>query len=497
MKQPAKNCWRIWTRDEKACEEAIVSGVEVEAVPTSYGQNDFILQFLYQSGLWSVMSEMEPDRLRKGNGKFPRTLNGVELIRELAGIDRIERCGKVLRDVQLMLRAGFNLEEVTRAVQKDRAIIDPETLSNHLARISPASAQWTFVEHLRVLRKRRWIRGSIYAADAHEIIIPYGRKAERLGKVGEKYGFKLVVLINVSEDRERIVGFSLAPLQVSERKMLWGILRRLEREFGQVGKWMKVLILDRGYWGARYLLQIKSCYGVDVVTRAQHEKLDAVEWLETALKDASWQEYQEERSRLGKIRVRMAYVPDVPLYEDEKLVGHINAAVADEFDQQGNRLKDEDGEIRPRFYYMTTIKADNRPYSIRRFYLKRWVVENQGFRELSTRWKVDTLAGKRFAANYARLAFIFMLYNAERLLRLKHPGPWQKERERLRALGEGGLLGGPAIAVYTPQGHLGLLSSRKYRDLVRLAERRRLAARLRACMADGRDLRQLLAELEA
>lgn len=497
MKQAEQSSWQVWIRDEKACEEAITAGVEVEAVPTSYGENDFIIQFLCQSGLWPVMVGMEPDRLRQGNGKSPQALNGVELIRELAGIDRIQRCGKVLRDVQLMLRAGFNLQEVTLATQKERGVIDPETLSNHLARITPASAQRTFMEHLKLVRKRRWIRGGVYAADAHEIIVPYGRKAERLGQIGEKYGFKLVVLINVCEERERIVGFSLAPLQAGERKMLWGILRRLEREFGRVSKWMKTLILDRGYWGARYLLQIKSHFGVDVVTRAQHEKLDAVEWIETALKDAAWQEYQEERSRLGKIRVRMAYVPDVPLYEDEKLVGYINAAVADEFDQQGNRLKDEKGEIRPRFYYTTTINADGQPYSIRRLYLKRWVVENQGFRELSTRWKVDTLAGKRFAANYARLAFVFMLYNAERLLRLKHPGPWQKERERLRALGERGLLGGPALAVYTPQGQLGLLSSRKYRDLVRLAERRRLAARLRACMADGRDLRHLLAELEA
>lgn len=489
--------WSVWTHDQKRCEQAISHGETVEVVPTSYGQNDFLLHFLRDSGLWAVLVGMEADGLRRANGKVPAVLNGVEVIRELAGIERIQRCGKILRDTRLMLEAGFNVEEISRARKRCCGLIDPETLSNHLARISPASAQRSFMEHVGLLRSRRWIRGGVYVADAHEIIVPYGRKHERLGKVGRKYGFKLVIIINVTQGRERIVGYSLAPLEVSERAMLMGILRRLEREVGPLHKWMKILVLDRGYWGARYLTELYRHYKVHVVTRAQHEGLDAVEWIETALADARWREYLESRSRLGKIRVRVAWVGDVPLYEESaKLVGHVDAVVADEYDLRGVRLRDEQGQLRPRFYYITTLKAKLRPYSIRRLYLRRWVVENQGFRELSMRWKLDTLVGKRFWANYARLSFVFMLYNAERLLRMKHPGPWQQERKRLSNLGETGLLGGLALAAYTPQGQLGLLSVRRYRDLVQLAERRRIAALLRDRLAKGRDLHDVFGELD-
>ena len=497
MSDQAEKSWQVWSLDQGACEEAIANGQPVEAVPTSYGQNDFVLQFLWQSGLWSVFAGIEADGLRKHNGKSPGVLNGVEVIRELAGIDRIGRCGKVLRDTRLMLQAGFNLEEVTRAAEQQRGVIDPETLSNHLARVSPCSSQASFMEHVRLLRSRRWIRGGVYAADAHEIVVPYGRKYERLGQVGEKYGFKLVLIINVTEGRERIVGFTLAPLQTSERSMLAGILRRLEREVAPLRKWMKILILDRGYWGASYVLDIHKRYKVDVVTRFQHEGLDAVEWVQTALADARWEEHPEERSRLGKIRVRVAGVEEVPLYDEQrKLLGHINAVVADEYDLAGSRLRDEDGELRPRFYYATTLKTTARPYSTRRLYLRRWVVENQGFRELNTRWNIDTLTGRSFAANHARLAFAMMLYNAERVLRMKHPGPWEEEKERLSALGERGLLGGPALAAYTPQGQLGLLSAQRYRDLVQLAERRRIAALLRDHIAEGCDPRDILGKLE-
>jgi hypothetical protein len=490
--------WRVWAHEQERCEQAIVRGESVEVMQTSYGENDFILHFLRDSGLWAVLAGMEADGLKRGNGKSPVNLNGVEMIRELAGVDRIQRCGKVLRDTRLMLEAGFNLEEIAKAKSKQKGVIDPETLSNHLARISLEAAQAAFIEHVRLLRSRRWIRGSVYAADAHEIIVPYGRQYERLGKINQKYGFKLVLLINIAEERERIVGFKLAPLQTSEKRMLSEILRQLDEEVAPLNKWMKVLILDRGYWGAEYLTGLKKRYKLDLVTRAKNEELDAVEWIKTSLSDAKWREYEEERSRLGRIKVRVAGVEDVPLYESKhrKLAGHVNAVVADEFDLKGKPLVDDNGETRPRFYYITTLPLKRGPYSIRRHYLKRWVIENQGFRELTVRWKLDTLVGKRFYANHARLAFVFMLYNAERILRMKHPGPWQEEKKKLSNMGERGLLGGPALAAYTPEAQLGLLSVQRYRELVQLAERRRIAGLLRDCLEKGSEIDSLLEDLE-
>jgi hypothetical protein len=141
---------------------------------------------------------MAPDRLKKENGKPWRALNGVEVLRELARVERIGQCGKVLRDARLMRIAGFNAEAVQKARQAGKPVMDPETLSNHLGRISPKAAAQAFAAHVGLMRRKRWIRGGTHAADAHEIIVPCGRTSERLGKVGEKYGYKLVLLLNVT-----------------------------------------------------------------------------------------------------------------------------------------------------------------------------------------------------------------------------------------------------------------------------------------------------------
>jgi hypothetical protein len=489
--------YQVWRRDDAAVEQALLADRPAEAELTAYGDNDSVLDYLMTSGFWSILTGLKADGLKDYNGYPPAILNGVEVIRELAGIGRIQHCGKILSDTRLMMQAGFNLARIQRRSGMGRSVIDTETLGNHLSRISPDSAQRTCIEYVRELRKRRLIRGKVYAADAHEIIVPYGRQAERLGRVGAKYGYKLVILINVLEDRERIVGFALAPLQTSERAMLLEILERLNREVAPLREWLQTLLLDRGYWGAKYLLDIHQRYRIDVVTRAQHEGLEIVDYIETALEEATWQETEEEHSRFGRIRIRAAGVKEVPLYDERgALLGRVNTVTVDEFDLAGNRLKDEDGKERPRFYYVTTAPLTKRVYSVRALYRRRWVIENQGFRELAQDWSLNTLAGRRFNANYARIAVVLMLYNAERIMRMKDKTGWQRERERVKLMIGRGWLGGLNVVAYTPDGHLGLFKVRQYGEIVRQAERNRITAIAKAYRRQGRDLKDLLDKLE-
>lgn len=496
----ASAVYEVWYRDDAACSEAIASGAAVEVELSAYGANDLVLDFLVASGLWGVLTSMEPDLLRKHNGKPPRALNGVEVLRELARVERVAHCGKIVRDVRLMMIAGFNAEAVHRARVRNRPVVDPETLANHLARITPRSAARTFAEHVALLRRKRWVRGHTYAADAHEIIIPYGRSSERLGKVGEKYGYKLVMLLNATEGRERVVGFILAPLQRSERTLLRMILRGLQRRFGPVGEWMHTLVLDRGYWGADYLLGLRRCYGIDIVTRAQHDALAIVEDLDglAASQDTPWQWANETHSRLGEMRVRCAGFEGLELCDSTgRVVGTVNAVVAEEYDPDGRRMRDEHGEERPRFHYVTTLPALPRPERIRHYYRMRWVIENQGFRELTQRWALDCLAGRRFNALNSRIAFALMLYNAERVLRMKYPDCWGAVRQHLLERGESDLLAGPSVAAYTPDGHLGVYTPAEYGQLIAKRERNRIVCALREGLARGETLERVLERLAA
>jgi len=351
------------------------------------------------------------------------------------------------------------------------------------------------------LRRKRWIRGKTYAADAHEIAVPYGRCSERLGRVGEKYGYKLVLLMNIAPGRERVVGFVLAPLPWSERTLLRMILRGLQRRFGRVGEWMDTLILDRGYWGAACLLGLKRRYGTDVVTRAEHEELAVVKNLEglLRLKPVPWEWHAERHSRLGEMQVRCVGFEDLELYDEEgKLVGTVNAVSAEEYDAtRRRRIRGEDGKIRPRFDYVTTLPTARAPRRIRGLYRRRWVIENQGFRDLTQQWALDRLAGRRFNALNSRIAFALMLYNAERILRMKCPGPWQEERARLRDLGERSLLGGPSVIGYTPDGRLGIFTAEDYARLIAARERARIVRTLREGLARGETLERTLERLES
>jgi len=491
--------YEVWYRDDAGCSEAIRSGAPVDVELSAYGANDFVLEFLVASGLWSVLTSMEPDGLRKDNGKPWRALNGIEVLRELARVKRIAHCGKILRDVRLMMIAGFNAEAVYRARSQGQPLIDPETLSNHLGRISPRSAARTFLTHLELMRRRRWIRGHTYVADAHEIIIPYGRQSERLGRVGEKFGYKLVMLLNATPERERVVGFILAPLERSERTLLRIILRGLRQRLGRLGDWMHTLIFDRGYWGAEYLLGLKRHYGIDLVTRAGHDELAIVEDLNglATAADTAWQWHREHHSHFGDIEVRCAGFEALDVCDQRgRVVGKLNAVLAEQYTPERQRLHDEKGCERPRFTYITAPPTTEKPERIRRYYRMRWVIENQGFRELTQQWALDCLAGRRFNALNSRIAFALMLYNAERTFRMKHPGPWHDEHHRLQQQGERNQLGGPSLAAYSRDGRLGLLTPGDYEHLIAERERDRIVTALREGLARGEPLERVLERLQ-
>jgi hypothetical protein len=496
----AAPAYRVWFRDDAGCAEAIRTQEPVEVALSAYGRNDELLEFLVGSGLWGVLTGMVPDGLRKGNGKPWHALNGVEVLRELARVDRIAHCGKIVRDVRLMMMAGFNAEAVRRAHEQDQPVLDPETLANHLGRISPRSAAAAFEQHVGLMRGKRWIRGGTYAADAHEIIVPFGRCWERLGRVGEKYGYKLVVVLNIKPSRERVVGFVLAPLDRSERGMLRIILRALARRFGALGSWMKTLVLDRGYWGARYLLGLKARYGIDLVTRAQHDELTVVKDIDGLLQggDVPWQWRLEEHSHLGRMEVRCAGWEGLDLRDqNDRIVGQVNAVAAEEYEPgRTSRVRDEQGRVRPRFDYITTLPSARNPARIRAYYRMRWTIENQGFREMTQQWALDVLAGRRFNVLNSRIAFALMLYNAEHVFAMQQPELWRRQRERQLCLGERSWLGGPSLAAYTRDGRLGLFTPDQYGRLIAERERNRIVRTLREGLARGETLERTLERIQ-
>ena len=210
-----------------------------------------------------------------------------------------------------------------------------------------------------------------------------------------------------------------------------------------------------------------------------------------------WQWERETHSRFGEIQVRCVGFDALEVTNDQgRVIGRLNGVLAEEYDLAGNRLRDEKGQERPTFSYATTRPAAERPHRVRAYYGMRWVIENQGFRELTQRWALDHLASRRFNALNSRMGFAFMLYNAERVLRMTYPGPWAEHRQRLQLLGQRDLLGGPSIAVYTQEGHLGAYTPEAYGQLIAERERNRIVSTLREGLARGQSLERLLDQVQ-
>lgn len=496
---PAADRFHLWVRDEASARAAFLRGERVDVGLTAYGQQDFVVEFLMGSGLWEVMSSVRPDGLRKENGKPWRALNGVEVLREVLRVDNVARVGRILRDVRLMHLAGFNAQAVRRAVSRGTPVIDPETLSNHLARISPRSMERSFTEHVRLMRRKGWLRPGAYAVDGHVISIPHGRRSEKAGVVGETRGYMLLAIVG-PVPQARVVGWMLAPLGHSEKAMLRVLLKRMARTVGPLSRWMKVLLLDRGYWGARYLRDLAARHHISYVTMARDGDLKAVEDADDALLEPStaWKEREEAHEHLGRIHVRAAGVEGVGVATDGR-GGHptpMNFVAAEESDAKNEPLREKDGTPRGRIHYATNKPTRKDPLGIRSLYQSRWTVENQGFRTLTQRFGLDLRVGRKFPAICARIGFVIMLHNAMSVLRHEYPGPWEDEKRRLGDQGGvGPMMGGPQVAALTAGGAMGLWTTAEYEGLVEKRQLTKLQEAAKAALCEGRDAKQVLSDL--
>jgi len=167
--------FRIWAKDRQRVEQDIVEGRPFDAFVTERGRFDIMFDFMLQSGLWTAATGMRPSGLKKNNGISYRLLNGVECLREMAGIDAPANCGPLLKDAYLLERIGFTAEKIQRRLRNDQTVIDPESLLNHLSRFAEGDLEAGFQQHLEVIRRKRWLRGGVYAVDGHDIVIPAQR----------------------------------------------------------------------------------------------------------------------------------------------------------------------------------------------------------------------------------------------------------------------------------------------------------------------------------
>ena len=495
--------FRIWEKDRQRVEQDIVEGRPFDAFISERGRFDAMFDFMLRSGLWSAATEMRPSGLKKDNGIPYRLLNGVECLREMAGIDTPANCGPLLKDAYLLERIGFTAEKVGSRLAKDRTVIDPESLMNHLDRFREADLEAGFLQHLEVIRSKRWLRGGVYAVDGHDLVIPYGQGYEGARHISDgAYGYKLLVLLNVQDDCELIVGFILGSLQESEITMLRRLLARLNRTMGPLRQWLKIRLMDRGYWGTDLFCELKQDYGIDFVSRVRDERMDVNGLIQRQLDEAdrSWSSFSEERQFWGRKEtqpVRVTALRPITLISDEKPHRQIavNIVVAIQSHANGAPIRDKQGKDISRSDYITSLAPGRHGVKVRGFYRGRWGIENQGFRSLSQTWDIDRPAGHSYGAVLARLVFVFMIYNTRHLFEKesRHRSDYAEQLRQMRAYGPGIALVGATIVALTLSGFCSALTAR---ELLKLHQQR-MRNLIERGMAAGKTVEEVMRELDS
>ena len=494
--------WRVWEKDRKRVEQEIVEGRPFQVWDTERGRFDAMFDFMLRSGLWDAATGMRPSKLKKDNGIRYSLLNGVECLREMAGIDVPANCGPLLKDPYLLERIGFTAERIQNCLAKDRTVVDTETLLNHLNRFTEKDLEGGFLEHVEVIRHKRWLRGGVYAIDGHDIMIPYGKGYEGARRISDgSYGYKLLVLLNLQADCELIVGYVLGGLEENEITMLRRLLARLNQTMGPVREWLKILLMDRGYWGTDLFYELKKDYGIDFVSRVRDEKMDVNGTIQRQLEEAerSWTEIEEQRQFSGrqeKQKVRLTALRPITLISDEPPHRQVavNVVVAIQSHMDGSPIVDKKGKDISQTDYVTSLPTGRYGVKVRNFYRGRWGIENQGFRSLSQTWDIDRPAGHSYGAVLARLVFVFMIYNARHLFE-RQSRRWPDYAEQLRQMRSYGpkvRLAGATIIAMTASGYCCALTSPELLQM----QKQRLVKMMQRGLKEGKSLEEVIQEVD-
>lgn len=458
---------KVWTNNAEAVEASILAGREHEPVLTEYGANEFAVDFLMQSQIWPQL--LVKPKGWKDNGINWEKLGGIAILMELLHVGHLSQADKVIKDAKLMRELGFTFTETEAAKEGGKGVLHRDSIRNYLKRIPAKQSIKEFYGFVNFMREKRWVRGRTYVADGLEIEV-YGKTYEGMGKVWSdkekrwKYGYKAVLLMNVEEDRERMVGLAIGPINSDERELLLQIFKDLEKYVDKIKNIMDVIILDRGYWGYDFLEEtIVKGYQIDYVIIAKKSFMFVKEDLRHMI-DSHQIEFQERQlyNRTSKEyeAVKVAFVKDLMhgyKNKEQPYLGMINVVV----------MKYMEGKEEKEVFYVTNKKVPRNPLKIVQLYGSRWTIENQGNRDLSHRWLIRIPAGRTLNAITARICLILKLYNAMKIMEMKHGKEWKENKEAIEAMGERSFIAGHGLIVYSDQ-YFATLSAKRYGKLIEM-----------------------------
>jgi len=390
--------------------------------------NDFLVEALMEFGYWDLMGSQEPELGREDIATDPDKLNAVWVLKELAGLGHVSESEKLLKDGRLMALCGFNVEVIRGKAFAGRPVVSRRTLYRHAERMPRSESEKMLLGAAKLAREHKWVRGRVYAADCFEIPVS-GKKMEGIYENTDKKtrrGYKLLTITCITPRREQVVAAALGGICVDERVLLKSAFRSLQKVC-EPRQMIDLLLLDRGFWKAQLMWELKHVWGIDFLTMAKEDLTlnDEVERLTSAEGKVEWATVYRKSGHTGENRRYRAHAVEGVLLEgysaDGAQSGNVNCVLA-YASQPGDKE-------RKRLVYITSEPTSRREaWAIKR-YGERWVIENETMKWLSEH-DARKMNGWSLNAVQYRLFLLLALRNAMTIVHWKYP----KESARMRKL---------------------------------------------------------------
>ena len=380
-----------WYRHDKAAVLECLKGGRYESIMTSaQGPVDALAHVALEMGVFDATKELKVDRQREGIPD-PLLLNTLVVLPFVEANSFVGAVSSVFRDGFILLqlgyapaclREGFNdrYRNSQGTKSRDSVPYHPESLREEMKRITPES--WLAFRHRHIsdLFRLNLVRGTTYAIDG----------------TGLGRDWHVVALLNVQRERILLVNWRLLPGNASEKGTLeTSVVLDMIREVQEVGggKAISWLLMDALYADGPLLATLKHLHHIDSLVRVPEKREIYTDMTQiVAAEKSRWQMHRDVRYVSGHKQLRqvsVAAVEDLTTWDSYLGTAQELGTQAPTLwgclihDRVAGSLQDSET------WALVSTAPFNTGWQGYTFWRARWLVENNGFRELKEGWKLE------------------------------------------------------------------------------------------------------------
>ena len=375
---------------------------------SSWGHLDEFIQFITSFGLLTMLAQLG---VSTGPSGIPVTmLSLLAFLKPLFGIRFDDNVKYLLNDHHLLRLIGFNIKQINegyskRTQNKGSKPIHQDSLRNYLRELGYRPTTGLLVKVVRKLWELGLLRGHNFNTDTKIIYkdspgYEFAKKVyDYKGKKTKRRGYKISIIQHVKS--KIVVAVIVTSANVSDKNLLLITVRQAVTILGPGV--IKTLIFDKGYWDGKTLTKLKYKYGIDFIVPAKANLLVT----KRLKKEAKEQDF--EKIKPGLFIKHVTNIEDAPNYD-----GELQAIVVKDSKAKKRRKKEQ-----PVHVYLTSLSWTN-SMALYQAYRDRWIIENNGIKELCQYWILEDFHCTKFNAIRAHIIFSVVMFNLHILFKSKH-----------------------------------------------------------------------------